>query len=442
MPLLYFGEMAQAMEAQGAGDVHDRVQQAIGQILLNQDTNGAFGLWYPESGDLWLDAYVTDFLGRARAQGYAVPDAAFRQALDNLHNQVNYTQDFDKDGGPVAYALMVLAREGAAAIGDLRYYADVKAGAFDTPIAAAQLGAALAAYGDQTRADRMFRQAAEQVARNMGTSARPEAQVWRADYGTNLRDATALLALATEAGSKSFPADRLGQEIAGQIAGRTLSTQEATWALMATHALMGEGSGGGFTLDGAPMAGPWLKVGDGELAGGAAKVVANTGSQAATLTLTTFGVPSEPEPAGGKGYQITRRWFTLDGQEINPASVKQGTRMVAVLEVTPLGPAAGRLMITDPLPAGFEIDNPNLIRGGDIAALDWLTTVENTRTTEFRQDRFVAAVDWTTSDPFRLAYIVRAISPGTYHLPAASVEDMYRPDYRARTATGSVTVTD
>lgn len=99
-------------------------------------------------------------------------------------------------------------------------------------------------------------------------------------------------------------------------------------------------------------------------------------------------------------------------------------------------------MVNDPLPAGFEIDNPNLIRGGDIAALDWLTTAEDTRTTEFRQERFLAAIDWTSTEPFRLAYIVRAISPGTYHLPAASVEDMYRPDYRARTDAGSVTVTE
>ena len=99
-------------------------------------------------------------------------------------------------------------------------------------------------------------------------------------------------------------------------------------------------------------------------------------------------------------------------------------------------------MVNDPLPAGFEIDNPNLIRGGDVAALDWLTTMDSPRNVEFRQDQFLAAVDWTSSEPFRLAYIVRAISPGTYHLPAASVEDMYRPDYRARTDAGSVTVTE
>jgi uncharacterized protein YfaS (alpha-2-macroglobulin family) len=63
----------------------------------------------------------------------------------------------------LAYALMVLAREGAAAIGDLRYYADVKADDFATPLAQAQLGAALASYGDQTRADAMFRKAAARM---------------------------------------------------------------------------------------------------------------------------------------------------------------------------------------------------------------------------------------------------------------------------------------
>ncbi len=82
------------------------------------------------------------------------------------------------------------------------------------------------------------------------------------------------------------------------------------------------------------------------------------------------------------------------------------------------------------------------MRGGDIAALDWLDTVGVTRSTEFRQDRFLAAVDWTSSEPFRLAYVVRAVSPGSYHLPAATVEDMYRPDYRARSDEGRVTVTD
>jgi uncharacterized protein YfaS (alpha-2-macroglobulin family) len=36
--------------------------------------------------------------------------------------------------------------------------------------------------------------------------------------------------------------------------------------------------------------------------------------------------------------------------------------------------------------------------------------------------------------------VVRAVSPGAYAHPAALVEDMYRPERRARTAAGRVEV--
>ena len=99
-------------------------------------------------------------------------------------------------------------------------------------------------------------------------------------------------------------------------------------------------------------------------------------------------------------------------------------------------------MVNDPLPAGFEIDNPNLIRGGDIGALKWLNLETDTRYTEFRQDRFLAAVDWRSDKEFRLGYIVRAVSPGGYHHPAASVEDMYRPQFRAQSDVGRVAIVE
>jgi alpha-2-macroglobulin len=44
-------------------------------VLLNQSSDGGFGLWSAQSGEMWLDAYVTDFLSRARAQGMTCPKA-------------------------------------------------------------------------------------------------------------------------------------------------------------------------------------------------------------------------------------------------------------------------------------------------------------------------------------------------------------------------------
>ena len=128
-------------------------------MLANQSAAGSFGLWAPGSEDLWLDSYVTDFLTRARQKGYAVPAEAFDLALDNLKNKLAYAGDFTSGGEDIAYALYVLAANGRAAIGDLRYYAETKLDAFATPLAKAQIGAALALYGDKPRADAVFRAA-------------------------------------------------------------------------------------------------------------------------------------------------------------------------------------------------------------------------------------------------------------------------------------------
>ncbi|WP_319825366.1 alpha-2-macroglobulin family protein [Thalassovita sp.] len=432
MPLLYMSSVAQAMGLGGRVDIDKRIAQAVDLVLTRQASNGAFGLWRAESGDFWLDAYVSDFLSRARAQGHDVPDLAFRLAMDNLRNRLNYAPDFDSGGEDIAYALMVLAREGAASMSDLRYYADVKGGAFATPMSAAQIGAALAMYGDQTRADAMFTRAARLI--------QPDEQqgqnLWRADYGTHLRDAAAVLTLAVESGFGAVDAAALAGRI-GQ-AGRGLSTQESVWALMAAHAMVSDPGVSGLEIDGQPGAGPMVRVYQDRL-DAQPVAIRNTRGAPVQITLTTTGVPDAPAAAGGHGYRIERRYFTPEGVERRLDGVRTGERLVVVLTVTPFDKGGARLMVNDPLPAGLEIDNPSLLRSGDIRQLDWLDPAE-TQTAEFRSDRFLAAVDWTQDKPFQLAYVVRAISPGQFHQPAATVEDMYRPQYNARTDAGRVVI--
>ncbi len=87
MPLLYFETVSAALGMGGQDQMQKRIDDAISVILTRQASNGAFGLWRAGSGDFWLDAYVSDFLSRARAKGYTVPDRAFRTALDNLRNR-------------------------------------------------------------------------------------------------------------------------------------------------------------------------------------------------------------------------------------------------------------------------------------------------------------------------------------------------------------------
>lgn len=433
MPLLYMGDVAEALGLDHAGDLSARLQEAIDAVLVNQAANGGFGLWGARPGDAWLDAYVTDFLSRARAAGHDVPGLAFRSALDNLRNHVATAPDFEHVGQPIAYALMVLAREGAAAIGDLRYYADVKADSFATPLALGQLGAALAMYGDQPRADAMFRQGYRLLqAQGTGDTG------WRDDFGTQRRDAAALLTLAAGAGSEAIPLDALAGALPAPDA--NVSTQEAAWSLMAANALIDLDGLSEVTVNGAEIDGPLIEVL--EAGDSTTRTVTNLGTTEEILNLTRYGQPEGATEAGGNGYRITRTYRTLDGLPADPAEVAVGTRLVALLTVSPFSDREARLMINDPLPAGFEIDNPNLLRGGDIAALGDLGLTETTDHTEFRQDRFLAAVTHRGTDPIRLAYILRAVSPGEFHHPAASVEDMYRPAFRAQTASGRVVITE
>ncbi|TIV73664.1 MAG: hypothetical protein E5V93_17875, partial [Mesorhizobium sp.] len=134
MPLLYVNDMAKSIGMESDPDLHQRIQDAIYKVLSYQSASGSFGLWGPGSGDLWLDAYVSEFLTRAREEKYDVPALAMNQALNNLQNSLGYDQDVQDKGSDIAYALYVLARNKKASIGDLRYYADTQLEAFSSPM--------------------------------------------------------------------------------------------------------------------------------------------------------------------------------------------------------------------------------------------------------------------------------------------------------------------
>ena len=119
------------------------------RLLARQGSNGSFGLWSVGGDDVWLDAYVTDFLTRARERRFAVPGRGV-QARARPPAQLSSatpTEPSKNGGRDLAYALYVLARNGAAPIGDLRYFADTKLDDFATPIAKAQIAAALGHAG-------------------------------------------------------------------------------------------------------------------------------------------------------------------------------------------------------------------------------------------------------------------------------------------------------
>ena len=366
-----------------------------------------------------------------------MPDIAFKLALDRLRNFVSNAAEPAKNGGrDLAYALYVLARNGIAPVGDLRYIADAKLGDIATPIAKAQLAGALGLLGDRVRAERVYAAALAALVPP------PRFELGREDYGSSLRDAAAVVMLAAEGGAPvatiATAVDRV--ETAREQAQST-STQENAWMVLAARAIAKQAR---LSLDvgGEKRQSPlYRSVRAAELAA-SPLVIANTGDAPVRAVVSVTGAPVTPEPATEKGFKLERLYFTLDGKPVNPAKTSQNQRFAVVLKITESTPQYGRIIVADYLPAGFEIDNPRLVSSGDTGTLDWIENAAEPVYSEFRDDHFAAAFDRTSKSPtvFTVAYVVRAVSPGTYVLPQAYVEDMYRPDRFGRTGTGSIEV--
>jgi uncharacterized protein YfaS (alpha-2-macroglobulin family) len=438
LPLLYVNDLANAAHLALDAALDQRIRESIDRLLARQGSNGSFGLWSVGGDDAWLDSYVSDFLTRARERGFAVPDTGFKLALDRLRNFVGNAQDPAKDGGRnLAYALYVLARNGTAPVGDLRYYADTKLDVIATPIAKAQIAAALAMLGDRTRAERVYAAALASIA------PQPVLDYGRSDYGSVLRDAAALVTLASEGGA---PRATISGALERVEASRNLtpytSTQENAWMVLAARALAGDAQSVSLDVGGEKTQGALnrnLRPSDLQ----SPLKVTNTGEGSLQAVVTVSGAPLMPEPATEKGFKIERKYYTLAGKPADPSKARQNERFAVVLKVTEPQPQFARIIVADYLPAGFEIDNPRLVSSGDTGALAWIEDAQEPVNTEFRDDRFSAAFERKSGDAsvFTVAYVVRAVSPGRYVHPQAYVEDMYRPDRFGRTATGSIEIT-
>ena len=436
--MLYVNELSAQAKLTLDGDIDQRIKDAIQRLLARQGSNGSFGLWSVGGEDMWLDAYVTDFLTRARERKFEVPQAAFTLALDRLRNTVAASPEPTKNGGrDLAYALYVLARNGVAPVGDLRYIADTKLNDLATPIAKAQIAAALSMLGDKARADRVYLAALDDLA------PQPKLDFGRDDFGSVLRDSAALVTLASEGhATKKTIDDAVSRIDAARALSARTSTQEDAWLVLAARALAKQLNAISLTVNNETRQGTFYRsLRADELDQPFA--VSNKGNGTVQAVVSVSGSPVTPEPAAERGFKIERNYFTLDGEPSDATKAKQNQRFVVVLKMTEPQPQFGRVMVADYLPAGFEIDNPKLVSSGDTGTLGWITDAVEPVNSEFRDDRFTAAFDRKQDSPpvFTVAYVVRAVSPGHYVLPQAVVEDMYRPDRFGRTATDAIDIT-
>lgn len=473
LPLLYFNDSRLLGRLTGDAGLRARVQNAIGTIADRQDARGRFGLWHvgDGAGTVWVNVYALDFLLRAREIGYAVPDRVTRRAAEWVQQQLG-REDADWNGvdsQPMeptrAYAAYVLARTDRVDPARLRTLAsgldrqtqdrvmlvNWRQGGLASPLSLAQLGGAQALMGDRRAAGASFALAVG----NLDSASVPD---WwsRAYFWSGLRDEAGVLAVAAETGQDGVMATLLQRLGRRHLQPDQLNTQEKAWLLMAAHAMAKGGNTRTLSIDGdtpAAVTLPYARTASADdLARGVSVLV--TGEQGAFRTVTVRGAPIEAPPAISAGFTVRRDTYSLGGNPIDDTTLRQTDRFVVVLSGTVTNRVFRRAVVSDPLPAGLEIEAP-VLQADQYPFIGQLTSM---RAHEERDDRYVAAFDigeelhrWRTvdddkpgaleADEFRVAYIVRAVTPGRFVRPETVVEDMYRPDVMARTATGIITVT-
>ncbi len=430
-------------------DDAERLQQidkGLARIFSMQHANGGYGLWSRHSDEEhWLSAYVADLLLDAQTQGIAVP----KQRLDANLTRLKY---YLGQSGTLfgqryssmpryyafatkAYAAYVLSRVKQAPLGSLRNLYDREGAKVKMPLATLQLGIALKEMGDARRGD-------DAIARALRLSTKREG--YYGDYGSDLRDTAAMITLLLEHDLHRERAGTLALDLAEMLQKRNyLSTQERNALFFA-----------GLKLESGAQP-SWqakLQIGQDEerikrsqrLARLFRRMEASRGIRLTSrndsdlyVTALVNGYSAEPPKPVEDGISIRRSYYDKLGKPVTPKEVEEGTVLISHLEVT-VKERHPDLLVVDLLPAGLEPENPALpdsVRLDEIKIANkpirqWRERNPVTHE-EYRDDRYVAAVDAHRGQVIHLFYGVRAVTPGSYRAPPPFVEDMYAPEEHA-----------
>ncbi|MGO1892513.1 MAG: alpha-2-macroglobulin family protein, partial [Luteimonas sp.] len=436
------------------------VEAAFGRLASMQASNGHFSMW-GSSGPTspMLTPYIAEFLLDAREAGFAVPEAVLQSALERLNEDLlaGGQEFYGRDHRQYlklayqAHAGFVLARVNRAPLGTLRALFDNHTDAALSGLPLVRLGLALRMQGDTARGEKAIGQ---------GFAWRGERPRWLGDYSTPLRDAALAIALVHEqdAAKPEYTARAIdvGRELDARRSQRWtyLSTQEQIAIARLGKALAADGdrrvSGVLWTGDSdEPVSGARIfgrQFDHAELAAGVRFEPA--GEPPLYASLEVAGVPRSAPEADFTHLKVERSLYRLDGTPWEPGPLAEGEALIVAVSIT-ADQAMPDALLTDLLPAGLEIENFNLSdteQWGEVTVqgvnLSDRAGAADVRHEEFRDDRYVAALNLRRGSTARLFYLVRAVTPGTYTVPPPMVEDMYRPELRGvgRAVPESITV--
>lgn len=405
-----------------------KLAAAVAALLDKQRWDGGFGLWSAQGElDPWVTAYATEALLRARAAGATVADGALTAALNHLQQAAEESPSSPEEYADQAYRLHVLALAGRGRPGATRRLAQMT-DRLPTPLSMAQLGAALARMGDVQRAEAAFDAALESGVRRR----------WAHDFGTPLRDLLAVALLMRESGLR---AEQMAPLLAKLPAGPELSpgstsTQEQAWAVLLAASLGRDGRPARIAIDGQERQGnPVLGLAVPE----AGLTARNVADRPVVQSISVTGLPAQPLPAARLGMRVSRRFLTMEGTDVNLDTLRQGDRFILLLEARAETGETHRALLQQGLPAGWEVETQ--LPSGAVSGMPFLGSLTAPDSVAALDDRVAVAMTLTAGAPLaRVAVVLRAVTAGSFELPGAQLEDMYRPGVFARQNSGRLTI--
>jgi uncharacterized protein YfaS (alpha-2-macroglobulin family) len=448
-PLLYAADWPERLMAPGAvaaGDTRARVNAAIQRVWAMQQGDGGFSLWpFEGKTDAAASLYAAHFLVEARAAGCAVAPERLDAVLDWLRQRLGRNAAIEVGSPPWlyemderAYVCQVLALAGCPDAGwtaRLReqsgrlYYAT-----------RVRVAATLLLMGEP-------RQAVDILDR-LGLPS-PRSRLSGYLLNSDVQDAALLLSAWLDVAPDGEAPGRLALYLLNRRAdGHWGNTYDNAMALLAIGKYLKHRAGreqpftGSLTRpDGGVTAVTstqevQVAYGPGEVGD---VILVNDGPGPMYLSGQFSGVSLTAEPATEQGVKAWREYFDSAGRPVDPATLRQGDLVIVRITVDPLGRELDQLVIEDLLPAGWEIENPNLLTAGTPPV--WLRNqAEPARYRDARDDRmlfFTGAV--ARQSVFH--YAARAVTPGVFRQPPLAVSGMYEPEIRCVSGGGEVRVT-
>ncbi|MFN0276936.1 MAG: alpha-2-macroglobulin family protein [Chitinophagales bacterium] len=445
-PQIYFSDLVKDLygkENKNLDPAHN-VQQGINILQSMQLYNGALSYW-PGGGSesWWGSVYACNFLVEAKKAGYDVDErvidhicAYMKEMLKQKRNfQYFYNDSKVKEIAPkeAFYSLYVLALAGKAEISTMNYY---KANPSYIPLDGKYLlAASYGLAGDMKTMQKIL---------PTEFTGEESVQQFGGSFHSPIRDLAISLNCLLEADPEHVQIPMLAKQLSQKMqAAKYLNTQENAFGFVALGKVSRRSKDSNVTAtirsDGksiAEFSGKNLVISDKNLLNSKIEIEAKGTGQLYYFWMIS-GITRDGSFKQEDSFMTVRKkFFDRWGHEItNLRSIKQNDLVVVKISAK-ANTTVENVVITDMLPAGFEIENDRLRQ---VSLLNWVKDGGKCAYEDIRDDRINLYCD-LSSITSHYYYIVRAVSPGVYRMGPVMADAMYNEEYHSYNGAGWVQI--